>query len=91
VIVTSITSGGEKVDHPTQKPISVLSPLIELTTEPGDLVLDPFAGSGSSAVAALKLGRQAHLIERNIDYVRLAQQRVAGQGQEQAIVGNTLF
>lgn len=75
-ILTNIISNTEKVDHPTQKPLAVLRPLIELTTNPGDLVLDPMAGSGSAGVAAVQLGRHAHLVERNQYYVWLAQQRL---------------
>lgn len=44
--------------HPTEKPVSVLRPLIETFTKPGDLVLDPFAGSGSTCVAADQSGRR---------------------------------
>ncbi|WP_347449337.1 DNA methyltransferase [Pantoea stewartii] len=44
--------------HPTEKPVSVLQPLIETFTKPGDLVLDPFAGSGSTCVAADLCGRR---------------------------------
>lgn len=84
VIVTPIIGGHEKVDHPTQKPIAVLSKLIQLVTNPGDLVLDPFGGSGSTGDAALRLGRRAHLIEQDIDYVRLAQARIAAVNQDQA-------
>lgn len=77
VITTPIIGGNERVDHPTQKPIAVLSKLIQLTSNPGDLVLDPFGGSGSTGVAALQLGRRAHLIEQDLNYVRLAQARLA--------------
>ena len=84
VIVTPIIGGHEKIDHPTQKPLAVMTKLVALTTNPGDLVLDPFGGSGSTADAALRLGRRAHLIEQNIDYVRLAQARLAEQEQERA-------
>jgi site-specific DNA-methyltransferase (adenine-specific) len=44
--------------HPTQKPVSVLMPLIEGFTSPGDVVLDPFCGSGSTLVASRELGRR---------------------------------
>lgn len=84
VITTPIIGGNEKVDHPTQKPVAVLSKLIQLTSNPGDLVLDPFGGSGSTADAALRLGRRAHLIEQDINYVRLAQARIAAVNQDQA-------
>jgi adenine-specific DNA-methyltransferase len=43
--------------HPTQKPLAVLKPLIESFTAPGDIVFDPFAGSGSTCAAAYDLGR----------------------------------
>lgn len=84
VIVTPIIGGHEKVDHPTQKPLAVMTKLVALTTNPGDLILDPFGGSGSTADAALQLGRRAHLIEQDIDYVRLAQARLAERGHESA-------
>ena len=84
VITTPIIGGHERTDHPTQKPIAVLSKLIQLVTNPGDLVLDPFGGSGSTADAALRLGRRVHLIEQDLNYVRLAQARIAAAHQERA-------
>lgn len=84
VITTPIIGGLEKIDHPTQKPVAVLSKLIQLISNPGDLVLDPFGGSGSTAEAALRLGRRAHLIEQDLNYVRLSQERLAAT-QEQEI------
>lgn len=44
--------------HPTEKPLSILRPLIESFTKPGDIVMDPFAGSGSTCVAAEQCGRR---------------------------------
>jgi DNA modification methylase len=44
--------------HPTQKPVCIFTPLIECFSLPGDVVLDPFCGSGSTLVAAQQLGRQ---------------------------------
>lgn len=53
--------------HPTVKPIAVMEWLIERLTEPGDTILDPFAGSGTTGVAAIRTGRNCHLIELNED------------------------
>jgi adenine-specific DNA-methyltransferase len=62
--------------HPTQKPLSVLKPLISAFSKPGETVLDPFAGSGSTLVAAHLLGRQALGIEIDAVHHRTAQQRL---------------
>lgn len=58
--------------HPTQKPVAVLTPLIEAFTEPGDVVLDPFAGSGATLTAAAGLERRSVGIELNPDYAGTA-------------------
>jgi DNA modification methylase len=62
--------------HPTQKPVEALLPLIEAFTRPGDLVLDPFAGSGSTLVAARTLGRRYLGIELDADYHATACRRM---------------
>lgn len=51
-------SNAENLGYPTQKPVALLERVINLTTEPGDIVLDPFCGCGTSIDAAQKLGRQ---------------------------------
>ena len=50
--------------HPTQKPVAALLPLICAYSRPGDIVLDPFAGSGSTGFAARSCGRRFILIEK---------------------------
>jgi site-specific DNA-methyltransferase (adenine-specific) len=62
--------------HPTQKPLSVLSPLVEAFSAPGDLVLDAFAGSGSTLVAAQSLGRRYLGIEIDAGYHAAAARRL---------------
>lgn len=62
--------------HPTQKPLGILRPLIEAFTKPGDIVLDPFCGSGSTLVAARDLGRSYIGIELDPDHHRTAAQRL---------------
>lgn len=62
--------------HPTQKPVSALLPLIETFSKPGGLVLDPFAGSGSTLLAARMLGRPYLGIELDAGYHALASQRL---------------
>ena len=61
----------EKI-HPTQKPVELLEKLIEIFTDPGDIVIDPVAGSGSTLVAAENTGRKAFGFEIKRDFHRLA-------------------
>jgi site-specific DNA-methyltransferase (adenine-specific) len=65
--------------HPTQKPLGILVPLIEYSCPPGGLVLDPFAGSGSTAVAAILIGRRAVLIEADERYCEITARRLSQQ------------
>ena len=66
------------VAHPTEKAVSVLQPLIRSFSRPGDFVLDPFSGSGSTLVAAALSGRRYVGIELEAKYVELARRRLAG-------------
>lgn len=59
----------EKI-HPTQKPIGLLSRIIEIFTDEGDVIIDPCAGSGSSLIAALRLNRKAFGFEIKKDFYR---------------------
>jgi len=63
--------------HPTQKPESLLYRVILATTRPGDVVLDPFFGTGTTGAAAIKLGRHYLGCERDPDYIAAARARLA--------------
>jgi len=62
--------------HPTQKPTKLMQALITLTTKPGQIVLDPFAGSGTTAVAARNLGRHFIAYEINATYAAIFRERL---------------
>lgn len=68
--------------HPTVKPIRLMSYLITLGSRPGDTILDPFCGSGTTIVAAKKLGRNGIGIEREAEYVEIAKARLDSDKQE---------
>jgi site-specific DNA-methyltransferase (adenine-specific) len=65
----------EKI-HPTQKPINTLMELIQIFTDPGDVVIDPVAGSGSSLIAACEVGRPSYGFEIKKDFYKLAIKRI---------------
>jgi modification methylase len=67
---------GDKV-HPTQKPEALLHRILNATTKPGDVVLDPFFGTGTTGAVAKKLGRHFIGIERDTTYVAAALKRLA--------------
>ena len=67
-------SGGN--NHPTVKPIKLMEYLIKLITPPNGIVLDPFCGSGTTIVAAKGIGFDAIGIEREIEYVAIAEKRL---------------
>ena len=77
----------ENTDHPTQKPEKLLAKLILASTNAGDLVLDPFAGVGTSAVVAKKLGRRFVAIESEEDYCLLALKRLSMAETDRSIQG----
>jgi DNA modification methylase len=67
--------------HPTQKPLMAILPLVQAFSEKGDIVLDPFAGSGTTAVAAQHLHRRYIGIELDPEYAQKAQERVRREGR----------
>ena len=68
-------SGGQNC-HPTVKPIALMSYLIRLVTPPGGIVLDPFAGSGSTLIAAQQEGFNGVGCELNPEYIEIARARI---------------
>jgi modification methylase len=79
-----ICSGGERVKgddggkaHPTQKPEALLYRILLACTKPGDVVLDPFFGTGTTGAVARRLGRRWIGIEREPAYVKVARERIA--------------
>lgn len=77
----------ENTAHPTQKPEKLLAKMILASTEPGDVVLDPFAGSGTTSVVAKKLGRRYIGIENEADYCAWAEFRLAEVAHNREIQG----
>lgn len=75
VNANSTIGNNEKRLHPTEKPVQVMEHILESLTNPGDIVLDPFAGSGSTLIACENKGRMCLAIEIEPDYVALILER----------------
>ena len=69
-------SEGRTNHHPTVKPVHLMSWLVRLVSKEGDTVLDPFMGSGTTGVACKKLGRDFIGIEREEEYIKIAEARI---------------
>ena len=79
LIESPICMGRERLKdpmHPTQKPVKVLSHIVKLASNPGDLVFDPFMGVGSTGIAALNLGREFLGFEIDENYFKAADKRL---------------
>jgi site-specific DNA-methyltransferase (adenine-specific) len=75
--MTIVPPGGqERTGYPTQKPVRLLERIVAASSRPGDLVLDPYAGSGTTGVAAARLGRRWLLVDRNPEAVAIARRRL---------------
>lgn len=77
--------------HPTQKPISLLKRLIEIFTDPGDVVIDPCAGSGSTLRAAFEMGRNSYGFEVDRRFYREAMEKMIQPAKENETVGGLLM
>ena len=80
IVLDRAHTGGVRL-HTTQKPVSLMLELVELFTDPGDVVLDPFCGSGTTGVACLRLGRRFIGIEKDAQYAAVATERLAAESQ----------
>lgn len=80
-------SMSENTDHPTQKPEKLIAKLILASSKPDAIIFDPFAGSGTTAVTAKKLGRHYICIEQNRDYCLWAEKRLYHADTETTIQG----
>jgi site-specific DNA-methyltransferase (adenine-specific) len=64
-------------DHPTEKPLEMIRRIVRVSSNPGDFVLDPFMGSGTTAAACVETGRRFVGFETDAAYVRMAEDRIA--------------
>jgi site-specific DNA-methyltransferase (adenine-specific) len=78
-IAAIAATSGERIGYPTQKPLALLERIVQLASNPGDVVLDPFCGSGTTLAAAQALGRNWVGIDSNADAIALTRIRMAMQ------------
>ncbi len=76
------TNGRERTGYPTQKPLAILDRIVRVHSNPGDLVLDFFAGSGTTGEAAARNGRRYCLVDSSLDAVRVMTRRLASSNPE---------
>ena len=77
--------GVDARSHTTQKPVPLMLELVELFTDPDDIVLDPYCGSGTTGVACLRLGRRFIGIEKDAVYAKVAHDRLVAEGNGQSL------
>ncbi len=70
-------TGKEKTGYPTQKPLAILNRIVRVHSNPGDRILDFFAGSGTTGEAALRSGREVVLVDNNPEAIRVMKRRLA--------------
>jgi site-specific DNA-methyltransferase (adenine-specific) len=66
----------EQTGHPSQKPEKVIDPLIRMVTKPGDAVLDPMCGAGTTGVVCARSGRRVFLCDISEEYTQLTERRL---------------
>ncbi len=76
------TNGKERTGYPTQKPLGILRRIVKVHSNPGDHVLDFFAGSGTTGAAAGELGRRFTLVDSNPEAVEIMRERLAAHAPE---------
>ena len=81
-------TGREKTGYPAQKPLGILERILKVHSNPGDLVVDYFAGSGTTGEAAARLGRQFWLCDENAEAIRVMRERLAPYDAEFCHVNN---
>jgi site-specific DNA-methyltransferase (adenine-specific) len=74
-----VSAGKDGREHPTVKPYELMAELIGLFTDPDDVILDPFCGSGTTGVAAVRLGRRFIGIEKEPKWAELSRERIAAE------------
>jgi len=72
-------ASAERTGYPTQKPLRLLERIVAASSRPGDLVLDPYAGSGTTGVAAARHGRRWLLVDRNAEAIAIARGRIVAE------------
>lgn len=81
----------EATGHPHQKPLAVLAWLVTLASKPGDTILDPFMGSGTTGEAALRLGRRFIGVEREAGWFAVAQKRLQSASMQSPLLETSLL
>lgn len=82
IFTHALVSGKEKLGHPTQKSLKLMKDIIQIHTNPNEVVLDPFMGSGSTGAACLELGREFIGIEKDKKFFAMAQKRLESYNKD---------
>jgi len=80
-----LRDGNNNALHPTQKPLKLMEKLVQIHTNKGDIVLDPFGGLGTTMIACLKFERKCILIEKEEEYFKIAEKRIKPYLEQQRL------